>query len=130
MNPNPPVFVIDDEEAVRLSLAKLLRAMGFPTRAFPSAASYLASDAVSVNSCLLLDLRMPGMSGIDLIEELRRRALSIPTIVMTGHADTKSVDRLDAFPLIGFLEKPFSVEQLKELLEKWRAGPGARPSSA
>jgi two-component system response regulator FixJ len=122
MTDNPPVFVIDDEEPVRLSLAKLLRAMGFPTRVFPSAASYLESDAVGVDSCLLLDLRMPGMSGIDLIEELRRRALSIPIIVMTGQADTKSVQRLEAFPLLGFLEKPFSVEQLRELLEKWRAG--------
>jgi two-component system response regulator FixJ len=123
--PNLPVFVIDDEEPVRLSLAKLLRALGFPTRVFPSATSYLESDALGEDACLLLDLRMPGMSGIELIEELERRALSMPTIVMTGHTDMQSAQRLEAFPLIGFLEKPFSVDQLKVLLDRWRA-PEAR----
>ncbi len=117
---NAPVYVIDDEEPVRLSLAKLLRAMGYPSRAFPSAASYLESDAIGTEGCLLLDLRMPGMSGIDLIEELHRRHLLLPTIVMTGHTDMTSVQRLELFPLLGFLEKPFSVEQLRELLDRWR----------
>jgi two-component system response regulator FixJ len=121
MNPMPPVFVIDDEEPVRVSLAKLLRAMGYPTRIFPSATSYLESDAVGEDACLLLDLRMPGMSGIELIEELHRRGLSAPIIVMTGHTDAQSVRRLEAFPLLGFLEKPFSVDQLKELLDRWRS---------
>ena len=122
MTANPPVFVIDDEEPVRVALVKLLRAIGFPGRAFPSAAAYLESDSVGVDGCLLLDLRMPGMSGIDLIEELNRRRLSIPAILMTGHSDPDSMQRAAAFPLIGFLEKPFAVEQLKELLEKWRKG--------
>ena len=118
----PPVFVIDDEEPVRLSLAKLLRAIGYPSRVFPSATAYLESDAVTEDACLLLDLRMPGMSGIELVEELQRRGLRVPVIVMTGHTDTQSVQRLEALPLVGYLEKPFAVEQLKELLEKWRTG--------
>ena len=122
MNPNPPVFVVDDEEPVRASLAKLLRAMGYPTESFSSAAAFLASTALGQNGCLLLDLRMPGMSGVDLIEELARRQLSVPVIVMTGHTDMKSVQRLESFPLVGFLEKPFSVEQLRELLDRWRSG--------
>jgi FixJ family two-component response regulator len=121
MNPHPPVFVVDDEEPVRVSLAKLLRAMGYPSRSFASAAAYLESDAPGEGGCLLLDLRMPGMSGLDLIEELHRRQMTVPIIVMTGHTDMKSVQRLDAFPLIGFLEKPFSVVQLRELLDRWRA---------
>ena len=120
MNPTPPVFVIDDEEPVRVSLAKLLRAIGFPCRTFASAMAFLASDAVGEDGCLLLDLRMPGMSGVDLLEELHRRRQAVPTIVMTGHTDMQSVQRLEGFPLIGFLEKPFSVAQLKELLERWR----------
>jgi two-component system response regulator FixJ len=122
MTVNPPVFVIDDEEPVRASLVKLLRAIGFPSHAFPSAAAYLESEVLGVDGCLLLDLRMPGMSGIDLLEELNRRGRSLPAIVMTGHSDPHSLQRLAAFPLIGFLEKPFAIEQLKELLEKWRAG--------
>lgn len=124
MNPpvTRPVFVIDDEEPVRLSLAKLLRAIGYPSRVFASAMAYLESDAVGEDGCLLLDLRMPGMSGIDLIEELHRRGRRLPIIVMTGHTDMKSVQRLEAFALLGFLEKPFSVDQLRELLQKWREG--------
>ncbi len=122
MNPNPPVFVVDDEEPVRVSLSKLLRAMGYPTQSFASATAFLESEAVSEHGCLLLDLRMPGMSGIDLIEELTRRQLAVPIIVMTGHTDMKSVQRLESFPLVGFLEKPFSVDQLRELLDRWRFG--------
>ena len=122
MNPNPPIFVVDDEEPVRLSLSKLLRAMGYPTESFASAAAFLESEAVSEDGCLLLDLRMPGMSGIDLIEELTRRQLAVPIIVMTGHTDMKSVQRLESFPLVGFLEKPVSVDQLRELLDRWRFG--------
>ncbi len=122
MNPNPPVFVVDDEEPVRTSLSKLLRAMGYPTESFASAAAFLESKAISEQGCLLLDLRMPGMSGIDLIEELTRRQLNVPIIVMTGHTDMKSVQRLESFPLVGFLEKPFSVDQLRELLDRWRFG--------
>ena len=120
MTPTPPVYVIDDEEPVRASLAKLLRAMGYPSRAFASAAAYLESDVAGGEGCLLLDLRMPGMSGLDLIEELNRRGLSVPTIVMTGHTDVRSVQRLEALSIVGFLEKPFSVEQLREMLDRWR----------
>jgi FixJ family two-component response regulator len=123
MSDKPPVFVIDDEEPVRLSLAKLLRAMGYPARTFASAMAYLDSDAVGEHGCLLLDLRMPGMSGLDLIDELRRRGLHVPTIVMTGHSDAESLKRMEAVPLIGFLEKPFAVDQLRELLDQWQSSP-------
>lgn len=119
MMPPPPVYVVDDEEPVRVSLGKLLRAMGYPTESFASAMAYLQSDSVSRDGCLLLDLRMPGMSGLDLIEELHRRERSVPVIVMTGHTDMRSVQRLEAFPIVGFLEKPFSVEQLRVLLDRW-----------
>jgi two-component system response regulator FixJ len=124
MSQNPPVFVVDDEEPVRASLAKLLRAIGFPVQTFASANAFLESDAAAAEGCLLLDLRMPGMSGIDLIEELHRRQLTVPTIVMTGHTDMRSVQRLEAYPLIGFLEKPFSVTQLKSMLDLWRPATG------
>ena len=116
MNSNLPVFVIDDEEPVRVSLGKLLRAIGFPSRTFESATSFLASDAVGSEGCLLLDLRMPGMSGLDLMEELRRRSAAMPTIVMTGHIDMASMQRLEDFQPVGFLEKPFSVAELKAAL--------------
>lgn len=121
MNPHPPVFVVDDEEPVRAGLARLLNAIGVPSRTFASAESFLASYAGDKEGCLLVDIRMPGMSGLDLIEELDRRQMSLPAIVMTGHTDMTSLQRLDACHPIGFLEKPFSVGQLKEMLDRWRS---------
>ena len=121
MNPHPPVFVVDDEEAVRKSLSKLLGAIGVPTETYASATAFLAGYAGDGQGCLLVDLRMPGMSGLDLIAELSRRKIALPTIVMTGHTDERSVQRLEAFGPLGFLEKPFSITELRALVERWRA---------
>lgn len=119
MTVRPPVFIIDDEEAVRASLGRLMDALGIPNQTFASAESFLADYNGTGPGCLLVDIRMPGMSGLDLIEELARRQIALPAIVMTGHTDEKSLQRLDSLPTIGFLEKPFSVGQLKVLLERW-----------
>jgi len=116
----PHVFVIDDEEPVRNGLEKLLRAIGYPTTAFASAEEFLANDSGQDPACVLVDIRMPGMSGIDLVEELHRRQRHMPAILMTGHTDESALQRLDAFETVGFLEKPFSVAQLKELLARIR----------
>ena len=119
MQPHPPVFVVEDEEPVGASLARLLRAIGVPATTFASAESFLESYVAEGPACLLVDIRMPGMSGLDLIEELARRHISLPTIVMTGHTDMQSLHRLNALKTIGFLEKPFSIGQLKEVLARW-----------
>ncbi|HZR23111.1 MAG TPA: response regulator [Vicinamibacterales bacterium] len=120
MIPIPHVFVVDDEEPVRNGLEKLLRAIGYPTSSFASAEEFLANDAGQDPACVLVDIRMPGMSGIDLIEELHRRHRRMPAILMTGHTDEGALQRLDALEPIGFLEKPFSVVQLKEVLARIR----------
>jgi response regulator RpfG family c-di-GMP phosphodiesterase len=67
MNSHPPIFIVDDEEAVRISLARLLAAIGVPTETFPSATDFLKTYTPGRSGCLLVDLRMPGMSGLDLI---------------------------------------------------------------
>jgi two-component system response regulator FixJ len=121
MNPHPPVFVVEDEDPVRSNLERLLRAIGVPATGFASAEAFLANYTGEKPACLLVDIRMPGMSGLDLIEELARRQISLPAIVMTGHTDIKSLKRLDTLKTIGFLEKPFSIGQLKEVLERWLA---------
>lgn len=131
MNPHPPVFVIDDEEPVRVGLGKLLHALGVPSQTFASAEAFLASYAGDRTGCLLVDIRMPGMSGLDLIEELARRDAPLPAIVMTGQTDMKALQRLESIKPIGFLEKPFSVDQLKAMLERWRStleGTTTRPA--
>ena len=116
---SPPIFIIDDEELVRSGLARLLRAIGMHSVTFESAESFLDAYDPGQEGCLLVDIRMPGMSGIDLIEELNRRQSSLPAIVMTGHADSRALERLNALELVGCLSKPFGVAELKTLLHRW-----------
>jgi FixJ family two-component response regulator len=114
------MFVVEDEEAVRKSLGRLLAAIGVPTEIYPSAVAFLAGYKGAAG-CLLVDLRMPGMSGIDLIEELKRRDINLPVIVMTGHTDEGSIQRLEAHHPFGFLEKPFSMRDLRAVVDRWRS---------
>ena len=113
----PHAFVVDDEEAVRTSLGRLLRAIGIPTTGFASAEAFLAAYH-GEPGCLIVDIRMPGMSGLDLLEEMQRRGISLPAIVITGHTDEGSVQRLAALQTVGLLEKPFSLAQLREMLAR------------
>jgi len=118
---HPPMFVVDDEEAVRRSLARLLGAIGVPTETYESAVAFLQSYAGDRQGCLLVDMRMPGMSGLDLIAELKRRNITLPVIVMTGQIDERSLQQLTTHNPLGFLEKPFSVRELRVLVERWRS---------
>src|SRR5580704_14346193 len=79
--------VVDDDESVRESLPDLLREFGFAAKAFSSAKEFLSSGCVDETSCLILDIAMPGMSGPELYQELRRRGLEIPIIFITGQRD-------------------------------------------
>lgn len=118
-NAPPQVFVVDDEEPVRNGVSRLLRAFGVQSLTFESAESFLETYTGSEAGCLLVDIRMPGMSGLDLIEELERRQIPLQAIVMTGHADPTTMKRLTTLRTLGCLEKPFSIVQLKELLARW-----------
>jgi FixJ family two-component response regulator len=110
-------FVVDDEDAVRSSLGRLLRAIGIPNSCFASAEAFLAKYA-GERGCLIVDIRMPGMSGLDLLEELQRRGTPLPAIVITGHTDEGSLRRLASLNIVGLLEKPFSLAQLKGMLAR------------
>src|SRR6202035_2520680 len=79
--------VVDDDESVRESLPDLLREFGFAARAFASAQDFLSSDYLDKTRCLILDVAMPGMSGLDLQQELKRRGKEIPIIFITGQKD-------------------------------------------
>ena len=118
----PLVAVVDDDESVRESLPDLLREFGFSARAFSSGEEFLRSDAVRQSSCLLLDVAMPGMDGVDVQEELARRGLTIPVIFITAHNDENIRTRAFAQGAAGFLHKPFSDMALLEALG--RAVPG------
>ena len=106
------VCVVDDDESVRESLSELLDAAGYRVESFPSAAQFLASQAIGVCACLITDVRMPDMDGIALQEELVRRGESFPVIVMTGHGDVPLAVRAMRAGATDFIEKPFKQETL------------------
>ena len=104
--------VVDDDESVRESLPDLLREFGFTARAFSSAEEFLSSECLDETNCLILDIAMPGMSGPDLQQELKRREREIPIIFITGHRDDAVRARVLQQGAAGFLLKPFSDSDL------------------
>jgi FixJ family two-component response regulator len=131
MTGNPSlVSVVDDDESVRESLPDLLRQFGFAAEAFSSAEAFLASDAVSETSCLLLDIAMPGMSGPDLQQELKRRRQTIPIVFITGHGDRSVRPRLLARGAVECLSKPFSETALFDAVTAALRPPYSRTASA
>jgi FixJ family two-component response regulator len=112
------VFVIDDDEAVRDSLRWLLESNGFPVQVFDSAEAFLQADPLSRRGCGVVDVRMPGMSGLELQDELRRRGCEMPLIVITGHGDVPMAVSSMKKGAVDFLEKPFNDEQLCQLVRE------------
>jgi len=110
------VAVVDDDESVREALPDLLRELGHDAEAFVSAEEYLKSDRLGRTGCLLLDLAMPGMSGIDLKKELDRRGAKIPIIFITAHGDELVRQRLRERGAVDCLLKPFTDTALQEAL--------------
>ena len=109
----PLISVVDDDESVRESLPDLLREFGFAARAFSSAEEFLSADCLNQTRCLILDVAMPGMSGPELLQELRRRGREIPIVFITGR-DESIRPRLLEEGAVGFLLKPFSDTALLE----------------
>jgi FixJ family two-component response regulator len=116
--PIPHAFVVDDEDMIRKTLSRLLRAIGVPSTTFPSAEAFLEACRGDEPGCLIVDIRMPGMSGLDLLELLQGRGSTMPAIVITGHTDESSRERLKRVSAVGLLHKPFSLAQLKEMLAR------------
>ena len=104
----PLLSVVDDDESVRESLPDLLREFGFAARAFSSAREFLSSDYVDETRCLILDVAMPGMSGLDLQQELKHRGKEIPIIFITGQKDEDIRKQAFTQGAVNFLYKPFS----------------------
>ena len=108
--------VVDDDESVRESLPDLLREFGFAARAFSSAEEFLLSDCVEETKCLILDIAMPGMTGLDLQQELRRRGQEIPIIFVTAQRDEAIREQAFKQGALNLLYKPFSDTALLQAL--------------
>lgn len=113
----PTVFVVDDDPAIRRSLARLLRSSGLQAQEFSSAQEFLSGVTVSGPSCVVLDLRMPGLTGLELQAEMERRNLNVPIIFLTGHADVPSCAQAMKAGALEFLEKPLDDEHLLEAIK-------------
>jgi two-component system response regulator FixJ len=120
------VFIVDDDEAVRGSIKLLLKTLGLATQAFASAQEFLATFDKGRVGCLVLDIRMPGMSGLELQEELNARGAMLPIIFITGHGDVPMAVEAMQRGAMDFLQKPFRdqdlLDRITKALQKDRAG--------
>jgi two-component system, LuxR family, response regulator FixJ len=106
------VFVIDDQESVRHALAEMLRVFGFEVETYDSADAFLATAARQGPGCVVADVRMPGIDGIELVRELTRRAIAMPVVLISGHADVPMAVAGIKAGAEDFIEKPIDDAQL------------------
>ena len=108
------VHIVDDDDRIRKSLRLLIESVGLPVKAYGSAEAFLDTYEASAFGCLLLDVRMPGMSGIELQETLAARGISLPVLMITGYADVPTAVRALKNGALDFIEKPFNRQELLE----------------
>lgn len=113
----PTVFIVDDDPAVRDSLQWLVESVNLPVKAFASGMEFLDSEAPNSSGCLILDIRMPGMSGIDVFEELKSMGAALPVVFLTGHGDVHLAVRAMKAGAFDFVEKPFNDQVLLDLVQ-------------
>jgi len=124
------VFVVDDDPDVRDSLASLLASANFRVETFDSAHAFLAGNLHGRAGCLVADVRMPDMDGLELQEELGRRRSKLPVIIITGHGDVPLAVRAMKAGAVDFLEKPFEEERLLASIRRAFAAGSAAQSQA
>jgi FixJ family two-component response regulator len=112
------VFVVDDDEAVRGALALLLRSVGLKAMSFDSGNAFLGALMPEWTGCVVLDIRMPGMSGLELHEKLVERGYSLPIIFITGHGDIAMAVRAMKSGAFDFIEKPFNDQDLLDRIHR------------
>lgn len=113
----PRVYIVDDDEAMRDSLKWLLESRGLKVSLYPSAEAFLHAFNNELCGCLVLDVRMPGMNGLDLYEQLQARASTLPVIFITGHGDVPMAVSALKKGAADFIEKPFNDQDILRLIE-------------
>lgn len=115
--PASMVFVVDDDESVRKALKRLIKSVGLNVETFATAQEFLFREKYEGPSCLVLDVRMPGLSGLDLQQELTKADLTLPIIFITGHGNVPMSVRAMKAGAVDFLEKPFEDQVLLDLIQ-------------
>ena len=114
----PIVFVIDDESAVGVAIKRLLHSVGLEARHFTSASEFLRAKRPDAPGCIVLDVRLPDLSGLDLQQELAKANVDLPVIFVTGHADIPMTVRAMKAGAVEFLTKPFREQELLEAVQR------------
>ena len=127
MAERPLVAIVDDDKSIRNATSDLLKAAGFSTATFEDAESFLGWASRASAACLVADMRMPGMSGLELYEALVASGHAIPTVIITAHPETRTQSRAHAAGICSYLSKPFAPDELLECvgeaLAKSQRGP-------
>jgi FixJ family two-component response regulator len=113
----PLIAIVDDDDSLRKSLDNLIRSVGFRTQGFSSAEAFLSSNQVHDTACLILDVRMPGMSGLELQRQMVAANWPLPLIFVTAHADDDARAQALAAGAVDFLYKPFREEDLLKAID-------------
>ncbi|MHA1598795.1 MAG: response regulator transcription factor [Alphaproteobacteria bacterium] len=114
----PVVFIVDDDDAVRESLNWLVSSVDLKVESYASAGDFLGQCRPNQSGCLITDIRMPGLSGLELQDELNRRGCDLPVIVITGHGDVQTAVRAMKAGAFDFVEKPFNDQLLLDLVNR------------
>jgi FixJ family two-component response regulator len=118
MPEGPLIAVVDDDRSIRNATQDLLNAAGFSTLTFENAKSFLGSSVRASAACLVADMRMPGMSGLDLHEHLATSGAGIPTVIITAHPEELTRERARRLGITCFLTKPFTPDELLQCVRK------------
>jgi two-component system, LuxR family, response regulator FixJ len=117
-NESPSVFVVDDDPSVRRAVDRLLRAEGYRVETFASGSEFLQALGRGLTGCLVLDVRMPGLSGFEVLECLAARSCTLPVVLITGHGDIPMAVRAMNAGCVSFLAKPFEDEMLLDAVRE------------
>ena len=118
MSARPIIFIVDDDASLRIAMSELLEASGFRTHGYETTGDFLLNPPADEPGCVLLDVRLPGPSGLDLQAGLQRHGINLPVIFLTGYADVSTSVRAMKAGAVDFLEKPVTRETLLEAIRR------------
>lgn len=114
----PTVYVVDDDEAIRALWRWLMESNGIAVETFASAAEFIAGHRLGEPACLVLDLRLPGMSGLELQDYLKQQGVDIPIVFVTGHGDVPTAVNAIKGGAVDFIQKPFGYKEVLQIIRR------------